>query len=168
MMRKLALLVGILLCVPLAARAQTNNNEVFAGYSFMPMDAFPPRSGPVISGWEGSYTFKLSDYFGLTGDTSGHYGSINNARLNFHSYYGGAQVSLPLRFSPFVHVMLGDTRLSFQSIVTNKFSVAMGGGVDYRASPSVSFRLVQVDYLSGLHTQATPDSRISMGIVFRF
>jgi hypothetical protein len=163
-MRKAALLVGIFLLVPLAAHAQ--KNEIFAGYSFMRMEAAP--SNIVIGGWEGSYTYKLSDYFGITGDASGHYGSLFNTRFNFHSYYAGAQVSLPLRFSPFVHFMVGDTRLSFQNLVTNKLSVAIGGGVDYRASSSFYVRLVQVDYLTGEHTQTTPESRISTGIILRF
>lgn len=163
-MRKAVVLAAIFLLVPLAAHAQ--KNEIFLGYSFMRMEAAP--ANVVIGGWEGSYTRLFSPYFGLTGDTSGHYGTISNARLNFHSYYGGAQVRLPLRFSPFVHALVGDTRLSFQGFVTNKVSVAVGGGVDYRASDSFYVRLVQVDYPTGLHTQTTPDYRISTGLILRF
>lgn len=163
-MRKIAFLVGIFLMAPLAAHAQ--KNEIFAGYSFMRMEAAP--SNIFINGWEGSYTRLLSQYFGVSGDTSGHYGSSGGSHFNFHSYYGGVQIRLPLRFSPFVHVMLGDTRLSFQGLVTNKISVADGGGLDYRASESLYFRLIQLDYLTGLHTQISPEFRASTGIVIRF
>lgn len=163
-MRKVALLVGVFLFVPLAAHAQ--KNELFLGYSFMRMEAAP--SNVTINGWEGAYTRNLSDFFGLTGDFSAHYGSVSGTRLNFHSYYGGVQFRLPFRFSPFVHTLLGDTRLSFQGFVTNKFSVAVGGGVDYRASDNFYVRLIQVDHPTGAHTQTTPEARVSTGIIFRF
>lgn len=163
-MRKAALLVGIFLLVPLAAHAQ--KNEFFAGYSSMRMEAAP--SNIFINGWEASYTRLFSQYFGIRGDTSGHYGSSGGSHFNFHSYYGGVQFRLPLRFSPFVHTMLGDTRLSFQGRVTNKISLADGGGLDYRASDSFYVRLIQFDYLSGLHTQISPEFRASTGIVIRF
>lgn len=40
--------------------------------------------------------------------------------------------------------------------------------MDYRASDSFYFRLIQVDYLTGAHSQTTPESRISTGILLRF
>ncbi|HKW88134.1 MAG TPA: hypothetical protein VJN21_05205 [Candidatus Acidoferrales bacterium] len=163
-MRKIAVLIGIFLLAPLAAHAQ--KNEIFAGYSFMRMEAAP--SNIFINGWEGSYTRLFSQYFGIEGDASGHYGSSSGSRFNFHSLYGGAQFRLPFRYSPFVHVMLGDTRLSFQGIVTNKVSVADGGGFDYRASDDFYVRLIQFDYLTGLHTQISPEFRVSTGIIIRF
>jgi hypothetical protein len=166
-MRRAALLVGVFLLVPLTAHAQ--KNEIFAGYSFQVMEA-RPSGFAVINGWEGSYTYKLSDFFGITADASGDYGTVVNSRMNFHSYLAGPQVQIPLarHFAPFVHALFGASRESFQGFITKKFSFADGGGLDYRASESFSVRLIQVDFITGNFTQSSPESRFSTGIVFRF
>lgn len=166
-MRKAALLVGIFLLVPLAAQAQ--KNEIFAGYSFQVMEAHPSGFA-VINGWEGSYTYKVSSYFGITADASGDYGTVVNSRMNFHSYLFGPQVQISLsrHFAPFAHALFGVSRESFQSFTTNKFSFADGGGVDYRISESFSIRLIQADFITGNFTQSSPESRFSTGIVLRF
>jgi hypothetical protein len=166
-MRKIALLVGIFLFVPLIARAQ--KNEIFAGYSFQPMEVHP-SSMSLINGWEGSYAYNISPFLGFTADFSGLYGTLYNSHMNFHSYLFGpqAQISLPRHFKPFVHVLLGWSRESLQSVITRKFSVGVGGGMDYRASDNISLRLIQVDFITGNFTQSSPESRFSTGIVFHF
>ncbi|HEV2488773.1 MAG TPA: hypothetical protein VGT03_03110 [Candidatus Acidoferrales bacterium] len=166
-MCKAALLAGILLFVPLAAHAQ--KNEIFAGYSFLRMEAHPSNMN-LIGGWEGSYTYQLSSFYGINADASGDYGTVLNSRMNFHSYLIGPQIHIPLprHFSPFVHLRFGWSRLSFQGIITDKFTSNVGGGMDYRASDSISFRLIEADFITGNFTQSSPESRFSTGIVFRF
>lgn len=166
-MRKAALLVGMFLFVPLPAHAQ--KNDLFAGYSFMRMEAHP-SSMAFINGWEASYTYQRWTYLGFNGDVSGDYGTVLNSRMNFHSYLIGPQVHIPLprHFSPFVHLRFGWSRLSFQGVITDKFTSNVGGGMDYRASDNISFRLIEADFITGNFTQSSPESRFSTGIVFRF
>ena len=55
---------------------------------------------------------------------------------------------------------------------SNSFAMAVGGGIDLRASPRIAIRLVQTDYLltkfqDGISNQQN-SARISAGIVFGF
>lgn len=59
------------------------------------------------------------------------------------------------------------------SISDNAFAMALGGGVDWKASPRIAVRLFQVEYVLtrfGLLGSATNqhNARISGGVVFRF
>src|SRR5579864_1956761 len=135
-MRKAALLLGLFLLVPLTARAQ--KNEIFAGYSFQVMEA-RPSGFALINGWEGSYTYKFSEFLGISGDVSGDYGTVLNSRMNFHSYLIGPQIQLPLprNFTPFVDARFGWSRLSFQGLLTRKFTFNAGGGMDYKVTKNI-------------------------------
>lgn len=166
-MRKAAILVATILLIPLATRAQ--KSEAFTGYSFQVMEA-RLDSFAVINGWDISYTYKVSDFLGISTNASGNYGTVLRSRMNFHSYLVGPQVQFPLprNLSPFAHARLGWSRESFQNIITSHFSFNLGGGIDYRASKSFSVRLIEADFITGNFTQSSPESRFSTGIVFRF
>lgn len=168
-MRKSTCLCGIafLLIFPLKANAQ--KSDVFPGYSSQLMEA-RPSGFAFIHGWGGSYTYNVSEYFGLTADLSGNYGSVVNSRMNFHSYLFGPQLhfDLPRHFAPLVQTLFGESRESYQGIVTKKFSFSLGGGLDYRASQNIAIRLVQWNFITGNFTQSSAESRFSSGIVLRF
>ena len=127
-MRKSTCLCGIafLLLFPLKANAQ--KSDVFLGYSSQLMEA-RPSGFAFMHGWEGSYTYNVSEYFGLTADLSGNYGSVVNSRMNFHSYLFGPQLhfDLPRHFAPLVQTLFGESRESYQGFVTKKFSFSLGG-----------------------------------------
>jgi len=90
--------------------------------------------------------------------------------MNFHSYLFGPQVQIPFphNLTPLVHVLFGISRESFQGVITDKPSWGVGGGLDYRATQNISFRLIEADFITGNFTQSSPESRFSTGIVFRF
>jgi hypothetical protein len=165
-MRRFALLLGILLALPLAARAQSNKNEIFAGYAVSLQDA--GHASASLGGWEAAYTRKFGPYFGLTADFAGHYASLFNSRTNLHTYLFGPEICLPMKFSPFIHILGGWTRLSLQGTIRNAGSMALGGGVDYRLNPSLHIRIIQVDFVTAGYTQISPNGRYSTGLVFRF
>jgi hypothetical protein len=166
-MRKSFLLFALLPLAPIQANAQ--KNQIFAGYSAMLMEARP--SGlTFINGWQGAYTYNISDFLGITADSSGDYGEVDSSRINFHTYLAGPEVRfvLPRHYTPFVQALFGESRESFQAIVTNKFSFSVGAGLDYEASKGVALRLIQLNFITGNFTQSSPESRLSTGIVFRF
>lgn len=163
-MRKIALLVGLFMLAPVAARAQ--KFEVFAGYSFA---RFEQMGGDAnTSGWQGAFTFKFNTYVGLTGAFTGNYGSLFKESMNIHSYYVGPQLSLPMRYSPFVHVLLGDLRLSLPGLRKNVFSTEVGGGLDIRVNHYLSIRAIEADVVTGDLKATSNDGRISSGIVVHF
>ncbi|MFZ0211370.1 MAG: outer membrane beta-barrel protein [Candidatus Acidiferrales bacterium] len=164
-MRKIAFFIGIFLLAPLAAHAQ--KFDVFTGYSFLRVEGTP--SDISMNGWEGSITYKISDYFGIKGDLSTHYGTIfGDESMNIHGYYVGPELRLQKRVSPFVHVMVGDLRLSIPGEIGNHFSVAIGGGADLRVNSFLSIRLIQADIPTGNLKSTSTDGRISTGLVFHF
>jgi len=165
-MKKIAFLLVLILCVPLAAQAQRRKFEAFLGYSLQHVEGMPSNAN--LNGWEGSLTYKLTPFLGITGDTTANYGTLTNSSINFHSYLAGVQASLPRRFTPFVHVLAGISRSSVFGNVSHTFSMAIGGGVDYRATHFISIRLIQADELTGATKQTSSDVRISTGIVLRF
>lgn len=80
------------------------------------------------------------------------------------------------RAEVFLHALFGGSRASFSvngfSESENAFALAIGGGVDVRASDHVAFRLFQADYLLtrfGLDGDKMNQHnfRISTGVVFR-
>lgn len=165
-MKKIACIFVFLLCTPLAAQAQNNQVEVFAGYSYVRADGMP--SNASLQGWDGSVTYKVSSYLGITGDVSGNYGTLTGSAMNLHSYLFGPQVCLPRRFSPFVHALFGASRSSVFGGTRTAFSVAIGGGLDLRATDHLSLRLIQADVITGNLKSTSSDGRIATGIVFRF
>ena len=71
-MRKILLGSIFILVVPFAALAQPKYPaaEVFGGYSYL-------RAHPEdinLNGWNASVTGNVTDWFGVEGDFSGHYG----------------------------------------------------------------------------------------------
>jgi opacity protein-like surface antigen len=165
---RIAVLFAALLLLPLAARAQDQiqRNEIFAGYAISTQDA--GHANASLGGWEGSYTYKFSPYLGLTADFAGHYGSLFASRTNLHTYLFGPEVSLPMRFSPFVHALVGRSRLSLQGAVDWSWSFAAGGGVDYHLTSNLSLRIIQIDFISAGFTQINPNGRYSSGLVLHF
>lgn len=164
-MRRVALLLCIFLLVPMAAQAQ--KFDLFAGYSFA---RFEQMGGDEnTSGWEASLGYKLSPYLSAVGDVTGNYGTLFQKSLNVHNYYGGLQVQLPMRYSPFVHVLLGGMRVSIPGLARTAFSTEWGGGLDIRVTRYLSVRAIEADVVTGTAKSLTSeDGHITAGIVLHF
>jgi opacity protein-like surface antigen len=196
--------VVMLSCFPLSLLAQkTPRAEVFTGYSYIrASDVLSERINQ--NGWELSASANLTRSLGVVADFSNHFGSKPNvftmigSRGKGFTFLFGPQYSyrrVP-RLTPFVRALFGGIHAS--KIVPDTFpgtgagtgggicasiscyqpatafAMALGGGLDVKATDHVWVRAFQVEYfrtnLDDASQRAAPqdDLRISTGIVFRF
>jgi hypothetical protein len=180
-----------------AVQSRTQDKiELFGGYSYVrgaievrpntPLTVCPPNCSPSslvtqranLNGWDLSGTYKMTGSLGLAADFSGHYGTLNGGRTHLNTYLFGPQLSFPGPISPFVHGLFGGAHESVGAFNTaayfppgsqTAFAFAIGGGIDVKAAPFVSFRLIQVDYLyTHLYGRMQTQPRISAGVVLHF
>jgi hypothetical protein len=104
----------------------------------------------------------------VTGAFTGNYGTLFNESMSLHDFYVGPQLSLPMRYSPFVHVLVGDMRLSLQTLHKNAFSVEVGGGLDIRVNHYLSIRAIEADAVTGNIQPSQSDGQICSGLVLHF
>jgi len=169
--------------------------ELFGGYSFLYPGAnvhgtlpggLLPVSSPLESNPRGvgaSLTYNFNHVFGLTLDSSTHWGSgestlgrrIDDAAFSNLSF--GPKVTFRSHhFSPFLEALVGDHRLmpdSFHDI--DKLGLMVGGGLDVNATRHVALRLIRADYVmssyrygSSANTASTDlrGVRLQAGLVF--
>ena len=106
MLRKIALLCGLIFVFSLAAHAQDSDKvEVFGGYSYLRFDNSPSFNQ---NGWEVSGQYKFQPWLGAVADFSGDYGNATHTTY----FLFGPQVSWPARVSPFGHVLIGGAHVS--------------------------------------------------------
>lgn len=171
-MRKLAGLFLLVLLLAVPAMAQdTPKAEFFGGYSYLRVNPGSGSDGINTNGWMASLSGNFNDWFGVTGQFTGHYKSISGVSTNVHSYMFGPRISSHSneKWTPFVHFLFGGARGGGGGVSENGFAMDFGGGFDYNAGDKVGVRIVQFDYVpfrfSGvwIHNFA-----ISTGVVFRF
>src|SRR5580704_8811366 len=110
MVRRLALLLGLVFAVSFAAQAQDAGDkvELFGGYSYLRTDS----PGANLNGWELAGQYKFANFLGAVADFDGHYGSPFGPSVSSHAFLFGPQISFPARVSPFAHILLGGDHLS--------------------------------------------------------
>lgn len=188
-MLKRALVAVVLMLLSGLAAAQNPKITLFAGYSYGNTNYAPgPRSN--LNGWEASIEgVRLKPWLTLVADGSANYGwnafpiscvtvpvctpAVPNSRAKEYTLLGGPQISKWYgNFRPFVRLMGGATRTNvatpgFFDSSTN-WTVAGGGGVDYKWRGPFGFR-VQADYLrTNLFGLTQNMVRASAGFVIRF
>ena len=181
-MQKLVVLIVFLglLALPLMAQKA----EVFGGYQYLRLGSDNSDNGIGnainFNGWDASVTGYFNKYFGVTGDFSGNYATVNGVNVHIYSYTGGPVVGFrkgPV--NPFVHVLLGGAHVSASASAEgvsvseskNGFTTLFGGGVDVKVNRAVAVRLAEFDWVyyhfSDLNT-SNDNVRLTTGIVFRF
>ncbi len=185
-MRKLAIGAGWLVLLPLSLVAQqTPQAELFTGYSYARMEE------EDLHGWNGSIAGNINKNLAIVADFSGHYMSSEETvrgltleqKLRFHSFMFGPRVSEQPhpRLIPFAHALFGGSRIFvFEKIRTptgrelsdedtlTGFAMAVGGGLDFKASDRIAIRVAQAEYfLLRAEEIKHEGARISGGIVFR-
>jgi len=170
--------------------------EIYGGYSFFDPGAdvtgeLPGALLPLTSRLESnprgagaSVTYNFNKWFGLTLDTSTHWGSrettlarrIDDAAFTNLSF--GPKITFRHgRFSPFLEVLVGDHRLmpdAFHDV--DKLGVMFGGGLDVNLSRHVALRLIRADYVVSNYRFGSPSVpsteirglRAQAGVVFMF
>ena len=180
-----------------AAQDQPPKWELYGGYSFLypgsdvhgvlPLGLVPltsrMESNPRGAGLSATYNFNR--WFGLTLDTSTHWGSGEKGlggRLDdaaFSNLSFGPKITFrSAHFSPFLEALVGDHRLmpdAFHDI--DKIGFIAGGGLDLNVSRHFALRLFRADYVHSSYrygpkaTTPTTDlsgARLQAGVVFMF
>ncbi len=189
--RKVFVAIGILVLItwPRLAKAQdTPRVELFGGYSYMPLEAFPD-----FHGFDVSVTGNWNRLLGITADFSGHFATekpsslvgppppVSRSELRGYFLLFGPQLRFPSRgrFQLFGHALLGMSHRSLRVFTTGApsmlvvddtgFSTALGGGLDIKVNRRLAIRTVRADYLfSRLGNLNHHDFRYAGGIVVRF
>ena len=189
MLLKRALIAAVMLAGSGLAVAQNPRFTIFAGYSYG-NTPYGPGNRSNLHGWEASVEgMHFKPWLTLVADGSAHYGwnsfpiscvtvpvctpAIPNVRAKEYTLLGGPQISKNRgNLRPFVHVLGGATRVNlatpgfFDS--STAWTVAGGGGVDYKWRGPFSIR-VQADYLrTNLFGLTQNMLRASTGLVLRF
>jgi outer membrane protein OmpA-like peptidoglycan-associated protein/opacity protein-like surface antigen len=150
-----------------AAQDQTPKWELYGGYSFFQPGAdvhgqLPGALFPLSSRMEAnprgiglSATYDFNRWFGLTLDTSTHWGSGESGLPNriddaaFSNLSIGPKVTFRHKHvSPFFEFLVGDHRLmpdAFHDI--DKVGFMVGGGLDINLTDHVALRLIRADYV---------------------
>ncbi len=175
---KKILLFGLALLLPVWLQAQESEfprAEFFGGYQFLHLGG--EGSSVNANGWNVSVTGNMNHWFGVTGDFSGSYKTVNGVSANVYSYTFGPTLSLNHagRVNPFVHGLFGGAHLGASmaglgSGSTNGFTMLYGGGVDAKVSKMFAVRVFQADWVyyrfSGISQSS--NVRVSTGVVLRF
>jgi opacity protein-like surface antigen len=162
------------------ASAQVPKGNVFFGYSYGSAD-LNSHDRSNLNGWEGSLEGKVLPFVGIVADLNGLYGTNNfpsstqTFHVNAHEYnfLFGPRVSVAIgRVRPFAHALFGAGHVSVStsgySASDTSFATALGGGLDFKLVPLVSWRF-QGDYLQTRFFGNTQNNgRFSTGIVLNF
>jgi hypothetical protein len=164
--RRLIVLFGSLLLLPLAAHAQ--GYSLYGGYSFLHLDSSPNTAN--LNGWDAAFTDNFVPAVGITVDVSGAYGSINGVSgSNFHTFMFGPQLRFPSTVSPFVRAMVGGAHVGGGGASGTSLAAGFGGGIDVRVNKLIAFRPVQFDYIhSHFDSYGQDNFRFSIGLVVHF
>src|SRR5438270_3190307 len=171
--------------------------ELYRGYSFLYPGAdihgtLPLGLVPLTSRLESnprgvglSATYNFNRWFGLTLDTSTHWGSgestlaqkIDDAAFSNLSF--GPKITFrSAHFSPFLEALVGDHRLTAEGFHDiDKLGFMGGGGLDVNVSRHIALRLIRADYVFSTYQYGDPGvtpateirgARLQVGVNFMF
>jgi len=194
-MKRWALLCGAMLLFAGIASAQDDSKvTVFGGYSYVRADANLGFTNTNLNfnGGSGSIAYNVVPWLGVVGDFGGYHwsgsGDFSSEDATAFSYMFGPKVSMHTGpITPFVQALFGGTHLSGTgcdggpsarvrpelpscgSGSANAFSMALGGGLDWNATPHFGVRLIQAEYyMTRFFSVTQNNARISAGVTFRF
>jgi hypothetical protein len=198
-MKRWALLCAVMLLFAGIASAQDDSKvTVFGGYSYLRFNPGQGVSGLNFNGGSGSIAYDVLPWVGVVADVGGyHWSGSGGSDATAVSYLFGPKVSMHAGpVTPFVHALFGgvhgsgsngtfctvvDVRVHSQgttggsgcSASENAFATALGGGLDWNATPHIGVRLVQAEYVLtrfgfGGPNYTQNNVRVSAGVTFRF
>lgn len=178
----LAMVIIILGCAAVAQEsANAARGEIFGGYQFLRVNSGLNVSGVDnfnLNGWNAAVSGYVHQYFGVTADFSGSYGTPQvsgiGVKTRLHTFMFGPVVRAPMgKLTPFAHVLFGGGHFSGEaagvSASETDFTWAAGGGLDVNVSHNFAIRLAQADFLQTRVASTSQNHfRYSAGIVLRF
>jgi len=183
---------ALLLALPQSAQAQGSAGDISGGYRLI-----HGADQTFSLGWYADVLGNITDSFGVVGDVAGHYKSVDetenvggvqvnvSGNLRIHTFMGGARLSWRRnpRITPFVQALVGLAHGSaeFEGSATvggrtftvdesetfSEFAADLGGGVNIRATDSMSVR-VAGSWFRVVEEDAENAFRFSLGVVFPF
>jgi|SRR3990167_167293 len=178
-----ALVLALFLCTPAMQAQDTPAAEIFGGYSYLSFDGGSLGSSERIglNGFGTSVTGNINRVIGIEGEIGSHWGSDcggSGLDCNQLSFMAGPRFAFRgSSVTGFVHNLYGVSHasvgLSGVNVTDNSFALAIGGGVDVKASNVVSIRVAQFDYVmtdlySGLGADRQNNFRFQAGVVLTF
>jgi opacity protein-like surface antigen len=173
-----------------SAQDEAPKAEVFGGYSYLRVNVGFGAPGTNFNGGSGSFSYNPNAWLGIVGDFGGyHTGNFVGVPVsaNVISYVFGPKVAFRRgSVTPFVQALFGGAHASFSnscalarvrpqggipcgSASENAFATALGGGVDWNATPHIGIRLVQAEYvMTRFFSETQNNVRVSTGVVFRW
>lgn len=166
--------------------------EFFGGYSFLhTSESGIDTNGNGVSG---SFSFNPTAPVGLVADFGYYHASPNVSSLlgpiplstdisvNTFSYLFGPKYAIRTheKVTPFVQALFGGAHQSTSFSISgisgsgseNAFAMALGGGLDMKATSNVAIRLIQAEYVLSKFNDGGNNRqnsiRLSAGVVFRF
>ena len=145
-----------------------------AGYEYVHFSSAPFTAN--MSGMHTSIAYSFYDWLAIEGDIISAFGGDVFAPGETSKYVlltGGGHITWsrePLKWSPWLHVLVGLARVNPQTAYNSKngFAVQAGGGVDYSVNPRLSLR-GQCDYvLTRLYAQNQNNIQAGVGFVLHF
>jgi opacity protein-like surface antigen len=160
-----------------------SHNRVDTGFDDPNQNFINDREG--FNGVNAFVKGNVSRYVGLVGDYSFHRKSFDitdgtttlSTDVDLHTLMGGVEIkdnSTETKVKPFARALAGfqHARANFNGVSgfdtsDNGFSAAIGGGVDFRVSPRVDIRAVQLEYNPTRFSGETSHNfRIGVGVIF--
>jgi opacity protein-like surface antigen len=162
-----------------------SHNRVDTGFDDPSQNFITEREG--FNGVNAFVKGNVSRYVGLVGDYSFHrksfdetFGTTNvGVDVDLHTLMGGVELkdnNKETKVKPFGRVLAGvqHVRANITGVPgvntdesDNGFSAAVGGGIDFRVSPRVDIRAVQLEYNpTRFNGETTHNFRIGVGIIF--
>ena len=196
-MRKLLMAAFIIACTAPFTFAQTSSddnhkadvgvlfshNRVDTGFDDPSQNFITDREG--FNGVNAFVKGNVSRYVGLVGDYSFHRKSFDDfvgttgvsVDVDLHTLMGGVELkdnTKETKVKPFGRVLAGfqHVRANVNGVTgfdesDNGFSAAVGGGVDFRVSPRVDIRAVQLEYNPTRFGGETQHNfRVGVGVIF--
>ncbi|MBZ5725636.1 MAG: hypothetical protein LAP87_11640 [Acidobacteriia bacterium] len=170
-MKKVLLLMVLVAVARLPVRAQEAypKAEVFGGFSVLSVGDIN-GSREQFPGWQGSVAGNFHRNFGIVADFGGHYKTIDGAKVNVFEYLFGPRFSFRKdKATLFGEALLGGVRSSVEGESDNGVLMALGGGVDVKASNRVAIRVFEMDWTPNRinHVWSKKEFRICFGFVFK-
>ncbi|MFL6446412.1 MAG: outer membrane beta-barrel protein [Bryobacteraceae bacterium] len=164
--------IGALLSVAAYAQQEGPKVDVTLSYSFVRYNSAQTIPAFTANGGIGTFGWNFNDHLALEAELGGyHNGNVNNYQFDTttFSYLFGPRISWNKagKINPYAHILFGGQHLATSitkdsllvvnpraaalsndhySTATNNFAMAVGGGVDYRLTRSITIRPAQIDY----------------------
>ena len=170
MARRVLVMLGLVFLCCSSASAQ-RSMETYAGYSYEGFYNLPNAlPGYGLSGIETSFQYKFKDWFGVVGEMSGHFALPSKPATRTLNLLGGPQVTWSRRrYSPYAHFLIGYGHGYTDGTWSNSFAMAVGGGLDLRIAPLLSWRILEGDdIITHFYGATVQCPKFSTGFVFRF